>query len=76
MPSASPTPAERRVGAAPALSGADDDDTRERLRVAADTCASPRLRVALDVIAAAAPDDEAIEAALAEEADARAVGQR
>jgi hypothetical protein len=68
-------PAERRVGAALALAGTDDDATRERLRIAADTCASPRLRVALDGIAGAAPDDEAIEAALAEE-DAGRAGRR
>jgi hypothetical protein len=60
-------PAEQRLGAALALAASDAPDLRERLRVAAETCANPRIRVALAGIAAAEPDDAAIEEALAED---------
>jgi hypothetical protein len=56
-------PPATRVGAAVALSSANDGETRERLRVASETCADPRLRVALGCVADGADDDE-IEAAL------------
>ena len=39
---------ELRIGASLALRGALDDDGRERLRVAAEASASPRLRVVLE----------------------------
>jgi hypothetical protein len=42
-----------RAGAAVALHDALDDDGRARLRVLADACAAPRLRVALDAVASA-----------------------
>lgn len=52
-----------RAGAAVALRGRLDGVERERLRLAADACASPRLRVALAAVGRA-EDDDAIEQAL------------
>jgi hypothetical protein len=52
-----------RAGAALALSSIDAA-SRTRLRVAAEACAEPRLRVALSRVADGAPDD-ALEEALA-----------
>jgi hypothetical protein len=57
-------PAERRIGAAIALAGAGDPDAPERIRVAAEACAEPRLRIALTSIAAGEADDDAVEEAL------------
>lgn len=65
-------PGETRVAAAIALGPELDDDKRKRLRVAADTAAMPKLRVALE--AASAGEDEELADALAEletEAEAR-----
>ncbi len=63
-------PIEERAAAAVALSAVQDDDANARLRVAAESIADPRLRVAIEAVAGA--DDEALEAALAEIAPARA----
>jgi hypothetical protein len=52
---------EARVGAALALR---ESGGEARVRVAADASASPKLRVALETIAAASDDDEAIEEAV------------
>lgn len=67
-------PAALRAGAALAAVENDPEQSRERVRIAADTTASPRLRVALETIASAAPDDAAIGEALAalEAEDAKA----
>jgi hypothetical protein len=61
-------PVERRMGAALALSGTDDDDLRRRVRVAAGACADERVRVALALAADGALDDDAMEEALEGEA--------
>jgi hypothetical protein len=53
-------PAERRVGAALALAGADDPETRTRIRVAAGACADERLRIALELAASDGLDDDGI----------------
>jgi hypothetical protein len=58
-PSAPPA---TRAGAAIALTGGADGDTRARLRVAADACADPKLRVALGRVAEGAADGELVEA--------------
>jgi hypothetical protein len=58
-PSASPA---TRAGAALALTGTVDGDTRARLRVAAEACADPKLRVALRRVAHGATDVELAEA--------------
>ncbi len=59
------TSATTRAGAAVALRKRLDDDGRARLRVLADACAAPKLRVALQAAASTATDDE-IEDAFAE----------
>jgi hypothetical protein len=65
------SPRAARAGAAVALASEIDEAGRSRLRVAAKTCADPKLRVALD--AASRPDaDEALEAALDDLDDERA----
>ena len=61
---------ERRMGAALALSGTDDDELRHRVRIAAEACADERVRVALALAADGALDDDAMEEALAGEAEA------
>jgi hypothetical protein len=60
-----------RAGAAVALARDLDDDSRKRLRVVAQTCAAPRLRVALELVADGDQADEiglegALEAVLKE----------
>ena len=60
-------PAERRLAAAVSLSAAGDAEIATRIRVAAEACARPRVRIALTGVAEGAIDDAAIEAALAEE---------
>jgi hypothetical protein len=55
-------PATRRAGAALALSPSLDDASRGRLRVAAEACAEPRLRVVLERVAGGASDAELEEA--------------
>jgi hypothetical protein len=62
-------PAERRIGAAVALSADADDEARAALRIAADTCVDPRLRVVLD--GAAEMAEEELEAAVEEATAAR-----
>jgi hypothetical protein len=47
-----------RAAAAALLSRGADDRMRERLRIAADACASPKLRVALEKAATSAGEDE------------------
>lgn len=53
-----------RAGAAAALSAGLDDAGKQRLRIAAESTAAPKLRIALE--SAAAGDDDAVVAALAE----------
>lgn len=50
-----------RIGAAIAATNATDAETKQRLRVAAEVSASPKLRVALDRIAEGASEDELAE---------------
>jgi hypothetical protein len=50
-----------RAGAAAALSRALDDTERARLRVAAESCVAPKLRVAFDAVAKGADDGEVAE---------------
>ena len=58
-------PVERRLGAAVALSTRDADiEVKRRLRVAADVCAHPQLRVVLDQTADGELEEEALEEAL------------
>jgi hypothetical protein len=57
--------AEHRLGAALALTSAPADGHEERLRIAADACASAPMRVALEKLAAGEVDDRAVEEALA-----------
>jgi hypothetical protein len=52
-------------------SAADSQD-RARIRVAAEACANPRMRIALEQVARDELEDEAIEEALAAEEAARA----
>jgi hypothetical protein len=56
-------PAEHRIGAALALA-AGDDASRARVRVAAETCAEPKLRVALESTLDDAVDETAVEDAM------------
>jgi hypothetical protein len=58
-------PAATRAGAALALAPAMGDDDRARLRVASETCADPRLRVALLRVAEGAPPEDVDEAVAA-----------
>jgi hypothetical protein len=62
---------EHRIGAALALA-AGGDAPKERVRVAASDCASPRMRVALERIADGHDDERAVEEALEDEAARRA----
>ena len=64
-------PVERRTGAALALRVVAGDDASARIRVAAETCASPHARVALEAAAEDAIDDAALDEALEREAAAR-----
>lgn len=57
-----------RAGAAAVLMRGAEEQGRARLRIAADACASPRLRVVLDKAASGAPEEE-VHAALAEVED-------
>jgi hypothetical protein len=59
--------AEHRVGAAVLLAAKEGGPARERIRIAAETTANPKLRVALTAIADDAVEEEAIEEALREE---------
>lgn len=63
--------AESRLGAALALRHQAPEETRKRLRVAADTCANPRLRVAFESLASDKDDDAVLLAALDEDGAAR-----
>ena len=67
----SAAPAESRAGAAVVAITAGGDEARERVRLAAERSASPRLRVALTRIADEAEDEAIIEAIEAIERDAR-----
>jgi len=58
-PSAAPT---ARAGAAVALRGRLDDHSKARLRVVADACAGPKLRVALEAVAGDLALEESLEA--------------
>jgi hypothetical protein len=61
--------AERRLGAAVALSAGNHPGASERIRLAAAQCASERLRVALEKVSEGSADDEALAEALSEEED-------
>ncbi len=66
--------AEHRLGAAMALA-AGGDAQRENVRIAADACADPKMRVALEAIASGEVDEEAVEEALSLEPErARGAG--
>ncbi len=58
---------EQRLAAAIALGA--QPSARARIRVAAETSVSPKLRVALDTVAEGAPDDALIEAAIEDGAE-------
>jgi hypothetical protein len=74
-PTAAPS---ARVGAAIALRGAMDDAGRERLRVAAEGSASPKVRLALQAAASASDDGDLVDVLedLEEEARRRSVTER
>ncbi|WP_438023467.1 hypothetical protein [Sorangium sp. So ce233] len=57
-------PAELRIGAALALSSSRDDHTAERLRIAAEGCASRDVRLAIEQAAEGEVDDWTLERAL------------
>lgn len=63
-------PLDRRVGAAMVLRDRSSD-APARIRVAARTSADPRVRIALDAVAAPEPDERAIARALDEELEGR-----
>ena len=65
------SPAEHRLGAALSLSAAGDAKVHEKIRVAAEACANPRVRIALAKVADGGIDDEAIDEAIAEDEAAR-----
>jgi hypothetical protein len=67
-------PAERRLAAAVSLSAADDAQIAARIRVAAEACARPQVRIALAGVADGDIDDAAIEAAIAEDEASGATG--
>jgi len=58
-------PAEARAGAAVALSPVLDADLRRQLRITSDTCAEPKLRVALRKVAEGAEERDVDEAVAA-----------
>lgn len=58
------SPAEVRAGAAVALKHSLDEEGKERLRVAAEACASPKLRTTFEAVRTGA-NDAALEEALA-----------
>lgn len=60
-------PAERRLAAAVSLSASGDAEVATKIRIAAEACARPRVRIALSGLAEGEIDDAAIEAALAED---------
>ncbi|MEP7122003.1 MAG: hypothetical protein ABJE95_13880 [Byssovorax sp.] len=66
--------AERRLAAAVSLSAAGEPEIAARIRIAADACARPQVRIALDGVADGDVDDEAIEAAIAEDRAAKSPG--
>ncbi|MBS2015460.1 MAG: hypothetical protein JST00_21405 [Deltaproteobacteria bacterium] len=68
--------AEDRIGAAIALTAKDPEVAKARVRIAAQTCADPRVRIALERVADGADDDQAIEDALAEEETRRRASER
>jgi hypothetical protein len=65
-------PAERRVAAAVSLSAAGEPEIATRIRVAAEACARPQVRIALAGVAEGEIDDAAIASAIAEDEAARA----
>ncbi len=64
-------PTERRLAAAVSLSAAGDAEIATRIRIAAEACARPGVRLALERVAEGDVDDAALEAALAEEKTSR-----
>lgn len=57
--------AEDRIGAAIALKATHPEEAKERVRIAAQTCADPKVRIALERVADGTEEDAAIEEALA-----------
>jgi hypothetical protein len=68
------SPVEHRLGAALSLSAAGDANVHARIRVAAEACANPRVRIALAKVADGGIDEGAIDEAIAEDEAARAKG--
>jgi hypothetical protein len=64
-------PAERRLAAAVSLSAAGDAEIAAKIRIAADACARPGVRIALTHVAEGTIDDAAIEAAIADDESSR-----
>jgi hypothetical protein len=64
-------PVERRIGAAVALSADGAPEDRARIRVAAEACANPRVRVALAQAASGEVEEAALEEAIAAERAAK-----
>lgn len=58
---------EQRLGAAVVLSARGEEASQQRIRIAADTSVNPKLRLALDTIARADADEQAIQEALDDE---------
>ena len=67
-------PVERRLGAAISLAAASEEGVARRIRIAAEASANPRVRIALAKVAEGGIDDGAIDAAIAEDEAARAIG--
>jgi hypothetical protein len=65
-------PAERRIGAALALSERGDDELRARLRIASDGLETEALRVAVERAAEGTLEEDALEEAVALEETGRA----
>lgn len=65
-------PAEHRLGAALSLSATGDTKVSARIRVAAEACANPQVRIALAKVADGGIDEGAIDEAIAEDEAARA----
>jgi hypothetical protein len=69
-------PPGRRIGAALALGSSGHPEAREKIRAAAEACASQGVRVALERAAEDDLDDATLERALEEAAEAEAADRR
>ncbi len=58
------TPAQLRIGGAPALASADDIEVRQRVQTAVDRCATPALREALEEAHAGQLEESTVRRAL------------